>query len=330
MSISTDVEGESAGLLGRITTAEASVPEPLRSILRGIGQVFFQENAVSGGLFVLGIFLGSPLMALGAVVGSALGYATGRVARFNRGDLAAGIHGFNPALVGIATFFFFGFGLQSLVLLAVGCVASTFVTFAMRRFLPFPTYTTPFIVVTWVLHAVGNGLGVAAAGGNLGLVPDPPLPFVVAASAHGVSQVMFQGSLWTALLFLAGIAAGNRGHAAWVLLGSIMGMLLASHNMTEATRSIDPEALVDRPLHENIALGLYGYNATLVPVALFLWRRAIVAPLLGIVLTVPIAELVPRLGVPALTAPFVIATWVVLALGKIESKFLSEIRRPAS
>ena len=48
-------------------------PEVAIAIFRGIGQVFFQENAITGGLFTLGIALSSPIMALGLVVGSALG-----------------------------------------------------------------------------------------------------------------------------------------------------------------------------------------------------------------------------------------------------------------
>ena len=35
------------------------------------------------------------------------------------------------------------------------------------------------------------------------------------------------------------------------------------------------------------------------------------------------------LGLPALTAPFVLATWIVLALGWLESKYLGERARTA-
>src|SRR5262249_34144618 len=115
-----------------------------------------------------------------------------------------------------------------------------------------------------------------------------------------------------------------------VLAGSIAGMLVAWHHTTEATRAIDPERLVDRALFDNIALGLYGFNATLAPVALYLWRRSLVAPVLGMLLTVPIAELVSRLGVPALTAPFVLATWLVLILGWLEGKHLAAPNSPAA
>ena len=35
--------------------SDSAVPEPLRTGLRGVGQVFFQENAWTGACFVLGI-----------------------------------------------------------------------------------------------------------------------------------------------------------------------------------------------------------------------------------------------------------------------------------
>ena len=44
-------------------------------------------------------------------------------------------------------------------------------------------------------------------------------------------------------------------------------------------------------------------------------------------LSVPLTELCRMLGLPALTAPFVLATWLVLALGWLEGRFFREPRR---
>jgi len=147
---------------------------------------------------------------------------------------------------------------------------------------------------------------------------------MVQAVAHGVSQVMFQASLWTGLLFLVGIALSNWEHAVWVLMGSLVGMLVGSYHATAAARVLDPESLVERGLLENVALGLYGYNATLAAVALFLWRRSLIPPLLGMLLAVLLTDLIPMLGLPALTAPFVLATWLVLAFGWLDRRLVRE------
>ncbi len=180
-----------------------AIPVPLLVVLRGVGQVFFQENALTGALFVLGIAASSPLMAIGALVGSAIGTAMARLLKFDRAEIDAGIYGFNAALVGIATFFFFQLSLVSIVLMFVGCLVATGLTRGMRGYVPFPTYTTPFILATWGVFFSGRAAGLLSAGPGYGpLIPDLPAGFLVDSAAHGVSQVMFQASLWTALFFL--------------------------------------------------------------------------------------------------------------------------------
>ena len=135
---------------------------------------------------------------------------------------------------------------------------------------------------------------------------------------------MFQASIWTAILFVAGIALNDWRHAAWVVAGSLVATMVGGFQSANAAGTVDPESLVDRGLAENVALGLYGYNATLAAVALFLWRRSLIPPLLGILLSVPITDLVPLTGLPALTAPFVLATWLVLAFGWLDKKLFAD------
>ena len=84
--------------------------------LRGVGQVFFQENALTGGCFVVGIALSSPLMALGGLVGAIIGTAMAHLLKFDKSEVSAGIYGFNSTLVGIATLFFFRPGVASIAL----------------------------------------------------------------------------------------------------------------------------------------------------------------------------------------------------------------------
>ena len=194
-----------------------NIPDPVLAVFRGIGQVFFQENALTGACFALGIAFSSPLMAVGSIVGSAIGMATARLMKFDRSEESAGIYGFNSALVGIAALFFFKPGALCVALLVVGSVVAALVTWLMRRYVPFPTYTTPFIVTTWALYFLGLSLGAAQV--------DPGAPVTanfLEAVAHGIGQVMFQASIWTALLFLIGIALNDWRHASgsWRLRSS--------------------------------------------------------------------------------------------------------------
>ena len=202
-----------------------NIPDPVLAVFRGIGQVFFQENALTGACFALGIAFSSPLMAVGSIVGSAIGTATARLMKFDRSEESAGIYGFNSALVGIAALFFFKPGALCIALLVVGSVAAALVTWLMRRYVPFPTYTTPFIVTTWALYFLGLALGAAPV--------DPGAPVTagfVRAVAHGIGQVMFQASIWTALLFLIGIALNDWRHALWVVAASVVGTLVGVYH----------------------------------------------------------------------------------------------------
>jgi urea transporter len=295
------------------------VPVPVLAVLRGVGQVFFQENALTGLCFLIGIALSSPLMAVGALAGSIIGTVTARILNFDRAELEAGIYGFNATLVGIAAFFFFRPEALPIGLMVFGCITSTVATWLMRRYLPLPTYTTPFIVTTWAIYYLGLALGASEAAPG---VPVESTSLAVAI-ADGVGQVMFQASAWTGGFFLIGIALNDRHHALWVLAGAVIGALVADYEVEVAVRSMDPDHLIPRAMIERIALGLYGYNATLTAIALYLWRRSLIPPILGILISVPLSEAFPWLGLPELTAPFVLATWIVLALGWLESNYLN-------
>jgi urea transporter len=137
---------------------------------------------------------------------------------------------------------------------------------------------------------------------------------------------MFQASVWTGLFFVIGIAINSRPHAVWVVAASALGMLVANYQTATGLQILDPEQLITRVQSENVTLGLMGYNATLAALALFLNRQTLVAPILGIILTVPLTQFLPLLGVPALTAPFVLATWIVLFLEYLEPRLFQSRR----
>ena len=74
-------------------------------------------------------------------------------------------------------------------------------------------------------------------------------------------------------------------------------------------------ALYHHDPQEQVSIGIYGYNAVLAAIAVYLWRKSLVGPILAAIVSVPLTEFFPRsLGIPALTAPFVAASWVVIAL----------------
>jgi urea transporter len=58
----------------------------------------------------------------------------------------------------------------------------------------------------------------------------------------------------------------------------------------------------------------------------YLWRKSLLVSLLAAAISIPITEYFPsaQLGIPALTAPFVLASWTVLLIGGIEAVFMKE------
>jgi urea transporter len=301
---------------GRAVVAESPM-EWVKIFLRGVGQVMFQENALTGLLFLVGIAAAAGeedprfavLMAFGGLVGTVLGTITGWLAGYDREQVRSGIYGFNGTLVGIAMFFYFQPTVMAIVLTLLGCAASAVVTWAMRTYLPFPTYTFPFIVTTWVLLGIGTLMGLPRVE-----LPPPPGNFnIVTAFTEGLGEVMFQASMVTSIAFLAGLAVNNWRHAVLALLGSILGTLVGIYHQ-------DPTGPV--------TIGIYGYNAALAAIALYLWRPSLVIPILGAFLSTPLTEMFPKihdyiasLNPAALTAPFVFACWIVIGIGALEKYF---------
>ncbi|MHC5540896.1 urea transporter, partial [Singulisphaera rosea] len=138
-------------------------------VLRGVGQIMFQGHAGTGACFLAGIALASPWMLLGAILGAIIGPLTARLGAFGRDEIGQGLYGFNATLVGLATLVFLRPSVPTWVLLALGCAASSVVTFACRRFLSFPTYTGPFVVVTWAVLTIAR-----AASGSIEVASAPP------------------------------------------------------------------------------------------------------------------------------------------------------------
>ena len=92
------------------------------------------------------------------------------------------------------------------------------------------------------------------------------------------------------------------------LLGSMVGTIFSIYHH-------NPVAYID--------LGIYGYNASLAAIAVYLWRKSLLISLLAAAITVPITEFFPssQLGIPALTAPFVLASWIVFLIGADRNSF---------
>ena len=127
---------------------------------------------------------------------------------------------------------------------------------------------------------------------------------------RGIGQVMFQNNPVAGLLFF--IAIGWGSYAAGVpqvAIGGLVGVLTAT--LTAQWLRVD---------RADLAAGLFGYNAYLTGLALptflsagpLLWIYVVLGGAVSVVATLATANVFKTWGVAALTAPFVLVSWLLL------------------
>jgi urea transporter len=299
--------------------------------LRGAGQVMFQNNTLTGLLFMLGIFWGAidssqPSVFWGAVVGLIVSTLTGFVLGLPRSEGDAGLWGFNGVLVGCAFPTFLASTPLMWVALVVCSMLSVWVRTGMNNALSrlkVNSLTFPFVLTSWLFMLSARMLSSMPAD-DLS-VPEltlfvhghhdfGPLHFV-AALLRGVSQVFLIDSAITGFLFVLALAVSSMRAAVWALVGSALSLVLA--------------LLYGAPMHV-VEQGLYGFSPVLTAIALgaTFYKptvRSAVWSLLGIVVTFFVQAAMDALmlpyGLPTFTAPFCIVTWIfLLPLYKFDSR----------
>ena len=134
--------------------------EVTRSLFSSISQVYLLDNVISGALFLLAIFMGSPISALAAFCGSVVQLAVGLALGVQGQLLEAGLYGYNPVLVAI-TFggMFYIPSWKAAALAAFGTAATVIVSGALSAFFApvgLPALTFPFTFVSWMLILAGR------------------------------------------------------------------------------------------------------------------------------------------------------------------------------
>lgn len=306
--------------------------------LRGVGQVVFMNNPVTGLLILVGLWITGPWLGLAATVGVVAATGTALLLGLDRDVLRAGLFGFNGTLVGagLATFLTPEFSLVVGVYVVLVAAASTVVTVALTRLLlptvGLPPLTLPFNLVTLAMLLAAYGMSsaepapsmspalpAAGAGVDTGLRAGPGDPggvdiaAVTSALFRGVGQVFLADSIVAGVLIVVGMAVCSRIGAGFALLGSAVGLGTASLVGGDGVDVYD---------------GLWGYNAVLTAVAIggvfyvLTWRSALLAVAAAMTTSVVFVAVETALlpfGLPALTLPFCLATFAFLLLASASS-----------
>ncbi len=280
------------------TARPASPSIDLRILLRGIGQIVLQANALTGSLLLAALALNDLRLACAALVGSAAASMTAVLAGAERRDVEQGLHGFNGALAALIAVLFAPHQLAAVALVPLVAIGAALVQRAMRaslaRWRQCP-YSSPCLVVTalWLpFVALQHADGATAA-------PVPTLASATDALLSGVAQTTFAQGAWAGALVVAALAVASRRAAAFALGGAIAStVLLIALGASDAS----------------FAGGLLGFNGALA--ALALMSRGPRAALAAAALAALIQWLAMRAGIPVFTAPFALAAWVTVVVAR--------------
>lgn len=277
----------------------------VKPALTGIGQIFLQQNALSGAMIAIAMLFSHWTLALSCVLGSLIGTLTAKVLRADRQAIEQGLYGFNASLSFMAVLFTFGLvDASSLIIWLLGATASVIATLIMHLFLinQKPAFTFPFIITSWVLC-----WGVAQLG-LFGLMQTtPPLPDHTDTFAslqlpfYAWAEVNFGASAITGVLLCLAVAIHTPIAAVYGVMAAILGTLMANYLF-----AIDANILAN---------GIYGFAPVLVACVFagpkFFDLCLVVA---GVLLAVIIQHGVALSTLAPYTIGFVVATWLLLPL----------------
>ncbi|MDI2594600.1 urea transporter [Pseudomonas sp. 681] len=267
-------------------------PDWATALLNGFSQIFLQRHPLFGLLCLLAILFTAPTLLGGALLGAVAGLLTAQRRGYAKADRQAGLFSYNGVLLGLLLSLYFPWSalLPPLIIAAGGLSAMLTQQWLKRARHPYylPAYTAPFVGLGWLLLAFAAPHA-----------PAPPVEMdtlnLLVAPLKALGQVMFLGHPLAGALIAVGLLIADRRAFFWALSGSVagLGFALLHHDTASAL------------------LGLSGYNPVLAALALSQQRRQAWLPLAGMVLAVVLMPLFAAMGLATLTAPFILASWLV-------------------
>lgn len=269
----------------------------VRSYFVGIGQIMLQENAITGLLFLIGIFYNSVLMGITIFFATIIGTSTAKLLKYDVNNINKGLYGFNAALVGIAGIVFLKIKILSISILIIACVLSTILhNFFIKKKLP--VYTLSFVTVTYSIIFFIKTFTPNLLILNEGCSPAYNLNFDYIFKGFG--QVIFQENAVSGIVFFIAIFINSPIAAIYAITFSALSGLIA------ISLSI-PLNLVNA--------GLFSYNALLCAIA-FANSKLITIfwVLLASSFSLIFSLLMNQIQIIQLTLPFVLACFIVSTL----------------
>jgi urea transporter len=283
--------------------------------LRGVGQVFFMNNPLTGLIILIGLFVQSPRVAVYGIIGRISSNAFALALALDSGLVASGLFGYNGILCGLALATFYGDSWSAplvFVTIFISMVSTVLFITLGRLLVPYkvPPFTLPFNIALFIyLLASANMPRLATDPIRLPAFPEykttaaQDMPAVselvfLEAILKGVGQVFLADKTTSGIIITVGLFICSPITAFAALMGSLVGTSTA--------------LLTGAPVGA-VASGLYGYNASLTFAALFgMWfcpsvitfAMSVFAAMLSNLLTDFVSGIFSPFGLPAATLPF--------------------------
>lgn len=292
--------------------------------LRGIAQVMLQNNPLTGALFLAAVVwasyaAGAPRLAIATVLAVVVATLTAQWLRADSTELESGLHGYNATLVGLTLATFLAPGPLLWFYVVLGAIVSVIATLAAFNVLKpwgLPALTFPFVLIAWLMLLAsygfaglsGTSLPTGAVVGAYQSYQTDPLDILgfIQGLFRSISQVFLKSDGVAALLLVAGLLVSSFAAAAFAVGGAIVAVGMA-HLLGAESDLITNGLFGFSPVLTAITLGTVFYRPSL-RVAGY----AAVAAAFTVVAQAAINVALTPLAIPALTAPFVLVSWLFL------------------
>lgn len=122
---------------------------------KGFGEIFFQDNAVSGYMILLAIAINSRIAAVMASIAALISIGVAEALQIDEATIHMGMFSYSAILTGIAIGgLFYLLTVRSFIFMLFGIVITTWLYAALAVILAplhLAPYTAPFVVVTWIM-----------------------------------------------------------------------------------------------------------------------------------------------------------------------------------
>lgn len=319
-----DAAKKSPGILSGLGTMQAlnqrlinyPVFDFINYNLRGIGQVIFVNNPLSGLLILLALFIQSPWVGLMSIVGVISSTVAAIALKLDKDTIRNGIFGYNGILVGaaLATFGAGGNGDWNLAWVVAIIIFSALTTVMMKTFgvwwattFKSPPLTLPFNILTLLFLALVTLIPqplfkLGTSSGSITPTEALEIPRLLTSLPVDFGQVFLADKLIAGCLILLAVAICTPLGAIIGLVGGILGVIAG---------------IVFGIVPDTLYAGLWGYNSVLAAMAIggIFYAPKLRSFLVGGVsafisaLAIPVLGVLAKpLGLPVLTLPFCVVT----------------------